>query len=605
LRRRPAILLACAAGIMAVQLAAAAPAPASTADWLSLSRQIASVWPPLQNGSGHFADYVVRRAPGRSLRDDYGDAMLGYGLLQAGIRDGDRAQIDAGLAAETRAARDKHPKRAVAMFRYMALASAYNLARVELAADPAFAQVRPTWEKRLTRLRVLRLGPDSEVTNKSLVEAVEILELARSGLRSNVHGAILEDPAAAVRLVRDLLASQLPHAARPFQHGSRGGRLALIGDFTGLPLAYHSLALGFLARAVDLLGPHAPAAARTLLGRAAAASWALAGPDGDLAYMGRSQEQSWTLALTAYGAEIAAGGGSPAARRYDALAERAVARLGAAYRIDRQGLRITPALSQDPVAGLRGLDYYVAAATYNGLTLVGLDWALEAAARRSQVPGATGADTEGSFVLGARGRQLATVRRGDVWFAVKQRHLPDTDLRYDFGLIAMQVRDGAGAWRDVLPLRPRVEGRIDAAGPALIVGGRAARPDGTRLVAGHGGTVSVSTRFSTSSGRVVRRGVPVTFRPVACGVEMTLPVQAGDSYQYSAFFARGSSPVERTDTAVADQTQRVSFSQQATVTLERGYSSGSTADLVRARIRFEDTPEGQLSVTTCLRRAIR
>src|SRR5207249_1692800 len=76
--------------------------------------------------------------------------------------------------------------------------------------------------------------------------------------------------------------------------------------FPSLPLSYHALASGFLARAVQLLGNHAPAQARSLLRAATNGSWAFASPAGGVGYIGRSQDEAWTLPLTAYGAEVSA-----------------------------------------------------------------------------------------------------------------------------------------------------------------------------------------------------------------------------------------------------------------------------------------------------------
>ena len=64
--------------------------------------------------------------------------------------------------------------------------------------------------------------------------------------------------------------------------------------------------------------------------------------------------------------------------------------------------------------------------------------------------------------------QFAVVRKGAVWFAVRRsssRRRAD-DLRYDFGLVALQGRVD-GRWRDVLRIRPRqLKGR-DSAGPTM------------------------------------------------------------------------------------------------------------------------------------------
>ena len=344
----------------------------------------------------------------------------------------------------------------------------------------------------------------------------------------------------------------------------------MIGDFTGAPLAYHALATGFLARAVELMGSSAPAAGRRVLRRAIAASWGFAGPDGDASYYGRSQEQSWTLPLTAY----AAARGST---RYRGLAVRAVGRLGDAYRIGRQGLFVTPALGQDVGAAIKGLDPYVAAVSYNGLTLVALDWAI-GATPGTAAGGSVGADRDGALVFARGSRTFATVRAGDVWFAVKQARSDPADLRYDFGLVAVKVRDASGTWR-TLPLRPRGGG---TAGPR-VAGGHAA---GRRLTVA-GDAVMVDGGFR-SRGRWVRRGVRFRFEPTACGVRMTVPTRRGDDLDYSAF-------------QTPDGRQTVSAQPEGRATTSGRLASGLDAVVRRRTLRFRNVRGKRVRITTCLR----
>ena len=563
--------------------------------WNAVAAEIAAPWPALQRSNGHFRDYVTRRAPSRD-RDDYGDALLGYGLLQRAARTGDARLRDTGLRAIRFALRSRGST-AVAPFRYFAIAAAYNLAKRRFRTAPLFRSARPRWERVMKRLKILRVGR-GEVTNKSLVEAVQILELARTGLRSKRRGTILNDPRRSVRLVRRLLGRDLPRAARPFERASgRAGRTAMIGDFTSVPLAYHALASGFLARSIDLLGRRAPARARRLLRRSADASWALAGPDGDVSYWGRSQEQAWTLSLTAYGAETAArqpGGGARAAR-YRALSTRAVERLDDAYGASREGYAITPAIARDIDAGIKGLDYYVAAASYNGLTLVALDWAI-GSARSNRSPGELGADRNGSFRLATRDSTFATVRRGDVWFAVKQAKTAK-DLRYDFGLVAVKVRGDDGTWR-TLPVRPRRERESDTAGPILRRGGRRGVPEGRRLRVDGRGAVTVTGGYRRGR-RWLRRGVRFRFTPTGCGVRLRAPRRAGDAFEYSAFFS--AAPTKAPD-RVAGAGQELSFGPRASTRVQRGYASDLDPRLFRARMRFaRATGATPLSVTTCAR----
>src|SRR5215208_2441514 len=316
---------------VAMVLVALACAPSSAhaaepGDYQALAQAIAAPWPDRQHSDGHFAEYLPGHDPRN--KDDYGEAMLGYGLLQAGLRTGDRRMIVAGLNGLTHDAELPDSDPHIRMFRDMAIAAAYNLARAKLAGDEYFEQLRPAWERRLREVTVDRLRRGKKVTNKTLVEAVMVLELERSGLSAGAPGTVLADLPGSVALVRRLVERTLPVARSPSHRpGAVSPRLALLGDSPDFPLAYHALSTAFLARVNELLGPRASARSRRLEQEAVAATWALAGPDGDLAYTGRSQEQIWTLTLTAYAAEHArAVGPAQTAAPLGALADRVLAR---------------------------------------------------------------------------------------------------------------------------------------------------------------------------------------------------------------------------------------------------------------------------------------
>jgi hypothetical protein len=335
-----------------------------------------------------------------------------------------------------------------------------------------------------------------------------------------------------------------------------------------------------------------------VLRRAADASWAFQAPNGDLSYIGRSQEQSWTLALTAYGAETAATqpGGSAHAGRYRGVSTRAIGHLGDAYGVGKAGFFITPAIKSDLRAGISGLDPYVAAVSYNGMTLVGLDWAI-GAARGSRAPSQIGADRDGYFKLATGNATFAAVRKGDIWFAVKQAHSDPTDLRYDFGLVAMQIRGSDGNWTNAMPLRPRVERAGETAGPVLRRG-LAGMAEGTATKVASNGTVTVDGGFRHGSGRWVRRGVRFRFAPTACGVSLKVPARSGDAFDYSAFF--NASPTVQPK-RIAGGGQELSFSPAASARKASGFASDLDPRLVRAKLRFAHVTGAGLSLTTCAR----
>ena len=561
--------------------AACAPSPAQAAgpgDYQALAQAVAAPWPGRQHSDGHFEEYVPGHDPRN--KDDYGEAMLGYGLLQAGLRAGDRRMIDAGLNGVTLDAGLPDSDPHIRMFRNMAIAGAYNLARDRLAGDEYFERLRPTWEKRLREVTVDRLRPGKKVTNKTLVEAVMVLELERSGLSPGARGTVLADLPGSVALVRRLVDRTLAVARSPSRRpDSVSPRLALLGDSPDFPLAYHALSTAFLARVNELLGPRASARSRRLEQDAVAATWALAGPDGDLAYTGRSQEQIWTLTLTAYAAEHARSTGpSQNVAPLGGLADRVLARAGRDYRGGPAAFGITPALAHSVRLGTRGVDSYASSVQYSGLGLVGLGWA-EDVARPGLPVGALAADAPGGDVLGRGAARFATVRAGDVWFAVRQAPGAERDLRYDFGLVALKLQGTDGTWSDLMPIRPRSRIEGDTAGPVLRHVGT---PTGTSISLDADGVVVVRGGFRGPGGRLARRGVTFRYTPLGCGVRLTVsPTARGDAYDHSTFLRPGEPlPPRRTG-------------------VERGYASGFDPRLTRVRLRSAPRGGRPLSITTC------
>ena len=560
--------------------------PASAAapvQWTGKAAEIAAPWPGLQEPDGRFRDYVIARDP-TDGRDDYGDPMLGYGLLLTAARTGDAALADSGLRALEysldRAARSPSTQ----VFHQLAVASAYNVARERHAGHSVFQRARARWEDVLRRIEVYRIGRRA-VTNKSIVEAVLLLELARSGLTSDVPGSALADRSGALAAVRRFLSTDLPRAAKPYE---RGGR-ALLGDMPLLPPSYHALSIGVLGRAIELLGSEAPSAARSLLRRATEASVASAAPDGEVAYHGRSSAQAWTLSLAAHGAEVAAvqPGAAGRAAHYRGLARRAVANLALRYPTGPEGFLVTPSLAQGIDAAIPGLDEYVAAASYTGLTLATLEWAIAAAGN-----GSAASHRSGAAVVGAGSGSWAAARAGESWFAVKRARTSIRDLRYDTGLVALKVLR-RGEWRDVMPLRPRTLRGDQSAGPVLAGGGA---PEFGELKAARGGRVIARGGFRTRTGRWLRRGVTFTFAPTACGARMTWNARKGDAYAYSGFFA--GEPSIGTG-SINDAQQQIRFGQRIAASRQLGYSSASDAELMRVTARFKRSRSGSASIEIC------
>lgn len=578
-------------------------APASSAPWRALARDIARPWPGLQNADGTFPDYVFGGRPGFSAR--YGESMLGYGLLMTGLREGDDALIDAGLRGVGYAVgRSDLQRDRPSVFENLAVAAAYNLGRRRLADHPGFADRRAAWAHWLRLVRLIRVDATQVFVNKQVVETAGTLEALRTGVHSSDPRAVLGgDRDRARALVLQFVNERVPNIARRDGVDVDGEHTLVLSDPASNPPAYHALSLGFLARAVDLLGRRATSAARVALRDVVRASSRLVAPDGDLAYVGRSQEQAWTLACTAYGAEVAATLGAPdeERRRLRGLSERALERLRDRYGVGAQGLWIVPALGIDPVAGLRGLDGYAGASVYNGLTLVALEWAIAQMHSQTRDPGPLPADEPSAYRLSRREGELGLVRSGASWFAVKRatsRADFQGDLRYDFGLVAFKRRTGGG-WDDLMPLRPRTKGeRPDSAGPVLRRGSTRAAAYGRRMRVDGDGVVRIGGGFMTRAGTWLRSGVTFRFEPDGDGVRMTFGARAGERFEFSAFFRAGGAPPVPEPRGVTDGALRVRCSEPVDVALDpEPYASGADPALVRARMTFRAAADGPLWIS--------
>ena len=561
---------------------------------------MAGPWPGLQFPDGTFPDYLHGDLAPRSTR--YGEAMLGYGLLATGLREADSETIDAGLRAlrwfvrQTDLQRD-HPS----VFAHAAVASAYNLARREAASRPLFAGARDDWERWLRRVRLLWLPATTHYANKYLVEAVAVLELLDAELEAGATGTVLDQRADARRRAEHLVNEHVPALAERGAFAVGDKRAYFLSDPEGgNPLAYQGLSFGMYARALALLGATASEPARTTLRLVGRASWGLMGPDGDVAYAGRSQEQAWALALTAYGAEAAVelAGASAAAHR--PLARRALTRLRDEHGTGPRGLFLTPSLREDLRDHGRGVDSYAGVIGYAGLTLVAANWATDVRDEDGAPPDAPPADPLAArYALEPEKTGFAVVRRPRLWFAVRTaaKTVAD-DLRYDFGLVALKAPRGDGRWGDVLRPRPYTHHGADSAGPVLRRSAGPGLPAGERLAVAGDGTVVVHGGFRTLGGEWLRRGVAFRFEPDGDRVRLAFPTQRGDRFKFSAFF-RAAGPRPRvTDHAIEGDGQRVGFNPSATVAFDDDvYASGRDARLIRANLFFPASDGGPIHIT--------
>ena len=610
--------------LVALLAAGAVGAPAAQAaapeQWRALGRQIADPWPALQNSEGWYPDYIYgggkafcnRRMCRKGLGNArYGESLLGYGLIQTGLREGDQRLVDSGMRAISYILGQRELQRKLpTSFEGMAVASAYNLVNARQPDNAIFVANKRLWEAFMKRQPVIttifRRPNTPRYGNHFLIEALEIIELLRTGLDSDDPNAILGGKRReAERIMKFLINERVPSIARRARIDIRGIPTWVHSDPPDNPLAYFGLAAGVYARAVRELGGDAASRTRTPIRDAASASVWVTGPDGDMAYYGRSQEDSWGPASMAMATETAAnlpGVSAAQAARYRAVSDRVLARLRDAYGNGPQGLWVLPALRTDLEAALRGVDGYSGAVAFTGLTLVSLNWALDemdrAAARESSTIGAD-ADSAEAFSVGES--RTGVVRKGDVWFAVKRQASSKrrNDLRYDFGLLALKRRAADGAWTDVLRLRPQTSVGLDSVGPILRQGGMEGLPRGARLTV-RSGTVTVAGGYRSGMRRFLRRGVRWTWRATGCGARLSFPVRAGDRYEYSTFFIDDGSPPSTRGAVVADETQRVTFSQAPLRTsLGRGYVSGLDPRLTRAKSIIMVRRTGAMTIETC------
>src|SRR3954468_16914285 len=155
MRRRTSRVLATFAALLATVLVAGSAQAAAPPEWESLAADVAQPWPGLIDERGRYPDYV-QGAP-----QLLPPPVLGYALLQTGLRTNRAALIDTGLRTLNAAVQDIPGDRENGVFHLFAVASAYNLAREHLAGDPLFAEHRTAWERWLEKAP-LRFLPHTE-----------------------------------------------------------------------------------------------------------------------------------------------------------------------------------------------------------------------------------------------------------------------------------------------------------------------------------------------------------------------------------------------------------------------------------------------------------
>jgi hypothetical protein len=602
--------------LVAALAAPAAPAGAARSDWVGLAREMAEPWPGLQKSDGEFPDYTDDEIPnqyGDGTR--YGDAVLGWALIQRGLRQDDQTLIDAGVDAVVFAIGSGRRRLHVhepSVFEAMAVAGAYNLITENQPRHAEFRQNRRAWRAYLRRVppvsTILRIPNTSRFSNHYLVEAIEVFELKKTGVRSSDRDALVGPGfPRAVRIYRRMINERIPQFGRETGQRRRGIPTYLISDPPDYPLAYQGLALGFYAQAVRMLGGRASPAARATLRRAASASWLLTAPDGDVGYFGRSMEESWSQSGTALGAEVAAHGAAGRWRaRYRGLREETLTRLRDAYGNGPRGYHFIPALEVSDRLGARALEPYAGAPSFTGLTLLQLNWAVDAMPRRDGRLARLAAIRPLGVRLSRGQSTFAAVRRGLSWFAVKQgrslRREPG-DLRYDSGLVALKRLQPDGSWRQIVPYKPLTARPADSAGPVLDNGGPRGYPYAYSTRVRRGVVTLRGGGFRQHNGDWQRQGVRFRYAPTQCGVRVSWHARRGDTIEYSAFLRSYRQRPKVTRTELTDSVQRVTPTPPPDRVLVDGqrYYSASDPSLRRVRMRFKPNRNRIISVEHCER----
>lgn len=606
-----ALTLFAVAAFVSVRPAKAAAAP--TVDANEIAVAATEPWLGRQRADGSFVDYV----PKRKGVDSYGTAMLGFSILDQGIRLRDDRRIAVGLRALRFGARralrlanhrSRHARRVV--FDNFALASAYNIARRSLASDPRFLAMAPVWRRALRAMGRRVLGTHGYY-NFKLVHAAATTELLRTGLRSNKRGATLNNRRRSARWVRRLINHDVPLVARHYDRGKGFRRTTVVSDPPWNPPAYQAFSLLMLTRVIDRMDGAASRSARAALNASLRGMAATMAPDGDVSYLGRSQQQSWTLSSIAYASAVAERDPDPQLRQTaSAVGSRALARLRDSYWRDGLGYVMTPSfVTAGSRLAARGVDNYAAGTSYAALTVVALEMAAHEPRIGDGLDLAIPADGQGVRFIGRGQSTLATVRAGDRWFAVSRapartagkNSLYARDLRYDAGLVAFKAPGDSGRWIDVMAQRPRT-GFVDSAGPTIRRFGRLWRPVGESMRASARGTITIDGELRDFRGHPAHRRLRMIVAPESCGVRVSFGVHAGERTQYSVFFSRRPDRRGRRTMVLSDERQEVSISPKPRSTkLQSGYSSGADAALVRARMTFKPTKTRRVSVTICPR----
>lgn len=434
---------------------------------------------------------------------------------------------------------------------------------------------------------------DGCFNNYSLTSRVLNLELARTGLQGGA-GTRLADP----NLREDTLhwlGKNLPattsETASVFAPGSPGRHpAAALSDPGYYPLAYQAFCTAMLTRAATLGGAQLPAAAWRLEREAL---WELVGmtaPDGEISWMGRGQDEIWTLGAALYagvqGSVLMAHVDPALAARLRRLAGIELGALQA--RLGPQGLRPKPNDDLTPA----GLDGYASDIGNSALALVWMELAREVVPSAGGPVAALPSERDGGSSDDRRGDGLLTLRDDRVWLGV-HRVRDEGDPRLGWGLLRALRELPDGRWVSLLPERPLpLHGEDPQGGPVLVRGQGSSVP----IAIGESvadGQIALNGSWSGGAGSAPGRW---TWTPTHAGVRLTSTCPKGASLRFVEWLPN-TGPLTRTASSLVQGGFRVSFSAPVSVAALPGrWSSARQADLRAYRV-LAHCNQANLSVT--------
>ncbi len=561
----------------------------------------ASSWRSHQLPDGRFVD------PAQGTVVAYGAPMIGQAMIETGVRTGDAGLLNSGILSQV--AQTKHPDSNGFNigFEVFGMSHAYKWNEENLADYPNWQSAQPRIAKFLNARSDLKVGKSKGNSvekcftnsgcwsNLKLVKAFANISLAQSGVRQDATASKV--PATQLSSEsRSLLVQAKQNSSANAKR--TGGNLSFSGagilsDPSRNPLAYHALSAMLLGRVAEDLGPNkTPQAVTQTLQKNARALTGLIAPDGDTSYIGRGQGQVWVPAATANALAIAAKHTTNKEWRGRYLK-------GVALSIQRIQTKHTPGTWGMPVVpkhltgnqnSTKGIDSYASTTSYNGLALEALR---HTAKTLSSIPPTPlkniGPDTNGSFVDPTH-TQFASTKRGNLWWAVHAGRT-HTDLRYDFGLVAVQKRLKGGQWKSVLPERPLTKTRLNGS-LSMIQGGRKLVPTAGDIKADGKGKVSVNGGWTSTPNKSAIKGTKTKWTFQQKGdkqIEMRFRAPKTTTYRFQLWYEKGSKILQKGRTVRITEpdgtVQRYSLNNPVRISKDnRTYSSAYTHRLASTTI---------------------